>query len=125
MDNENGEMIMVNKSEMNQLVRSLGALEMKFGGNIRKWQHNVKLYVDDRLHELTREVRYMQGRFFHSDFNNRFVNHMDLEAELDLFNEGFAALLHLDSVQAQYPVYAAELEHLRRKFHEQSNFNHH
>lgn len=48
-----------------------------------------------------------------SDFNHRFVSHMDLEGELRLFNEGFAALLHLDTVNDQHPVYAAELNNLR------------
>lgn len=105
------------------LRKKLGALELEFEGHLRKWQGNVTSYMDTKLKELTSQVRYMQGRYFHSDFNHRYVNHMDLEAELDLFDEGFASLLHLDTIQSQHPVYAAELEDLRHRFHDQQSLN--
>lgn len=121
-------MITISTSELNETIngvlrQKLASLEMEFGNHYRKWQRSVTSYMDEKLHELTSQVRYMQGRYFHSDFNRRFVNHMDLEGELDILDEGLASLLHLDSVQTQYPVYATELEDLRKRFHDQQNSN--
>lgn len=126
--NENGDMITISTSELNETIngvlrQKLASLEMEFGNHMRKWQQNVTSYMDEKLHELSSQVRYMQGRYFHSDFNHRFVNHMELERELDIFDEGLASLLHLDTVQTQYPVYATELEDLRHRFHDQQNLN--
>lgn len=121
-------MITISTTELNETIngvlrQKLASLEMEFGNHMRKWQQNVTSYMDEKLHELSSQVRYMQGRYFHSDFNHRFVNHMELEGELDILDEGLASLLHLDTVQTQYPVYATELEDLRHRFHDQQNLN--
>lgn len=125
---KNGEMIMVNANELNEMLngmhrKKLSALEMEFDGHMRKWQNNVTSYIDVKLQKLTSEVRYMQGRYFHNDFNHRYVSHMELEAELDLFDEGLTSLLHLNTIQSQYPNYASELEDLRYRFHEQQRLH--
>lgn len=125
---ENGEMITVNTGELNEMLNEIlnekmGILEAEFEIHLRKWQESVTSYMSAKLKELTSQVRYMQGRYFHSDFNHRYRNHMELETELDMFDEGFAALLHADSVENQYSVYSAELEDLRRRFQEQQRFN--
>lgn len=125
---DNGNMITISTTELNELIngvlrQKLASLDIEFGNHMRKWQQNVSSHMDAKLQELTSQVRYMQGRYFHSDFNNRFVSHMELEAELDIFDEGLASLLHLDTVQAQYPVYETELTDLRHRFHEQQNLN--
>lgn len=120
------DMIIVSTSELNDMLSEIlhnkvAALETEFQVYTRRWQENVKSYVTAKLKELTNQVSYMQSRYFHSDFNNRYRNHMQLEQELDMFDEGFAALLHSDSVEKQYPEYTTELNELRRLFQERFN----
>lgn len=125
---ERAEMVTINTAELNKILadalnEKFNMLESKFETQMRQWQENLLSYSELKYKELTTQVRYMQGRYFQSDFNMRYKNHMELEEELDLFDEGFAALLHTDTVQDQYPVYSAEVEELRRKFHEQQSLN--
>lgn len=130
MDNvgDSSEMITINTSELNKILseamnEKLRMVEADFEIQLKEWQRNVLTYTNDKLNELTSHVRYMQGRYFHSDFNNRYKSHMELEQELEMFGEGLASLLHADTVQEQYPIYAEELEDLRRRFHEQQTLN--
>lgn len=125
---ENGEMIMVNPNELNDLFNQvlgerMNQFHMEFECRMNKWKETARNYMRKRLNQLSGHVNYMQGRYFHSDFNHRYVNHMALEAELDLFDEGFAALFHTDSVNEQYPIYQADLDELRRRFQDQQKLN--
>lgn len=125
---ENGEMIMVNTNELNDLFNQMLSdrmvqVKMEFECRMNKWKEVARNYMRQRLNQLGGHVHYMQGRYFHSDFNHRYRNHMELEAELDLFDEGFAALFHTDTVNDQYPVYQTEVDDLRRRFQEQQRLN--
>lgn len=67
---ESGETITVNTSELNQMLNGilrdkLAALEMGFEGQFRNLKKDVTLYVDDKLQELTSDVRCWQGRYMH------------------------------------------------------------
>lgn len=73
-------MITINANELNKiLVDVLDVLD-------------VQMHTNGRIKELTSQVCYMHGRYFRSDFNNRSKNHMELEQELDMFDDGLAAL---------------------------------
>lgn len=125
---ENGEMIMINATELNDLFNQvlsdrMAQAQMEFECRMNKWKEVARNYMRKRLNQLNGHVRHMQGRYFHSDFNHRYRHHMELEAELDLFDEGFAALFHTDSVTEQYPIYQAELDDLRRRFQDQQQLN--
>lgn len=125
---ENGEMIMMNANELNDLFNQvlsdrMAQVQTEFECRMSKWKEVARNYMRKRLHQLSGHVHYMQGRYFHSDFNHRYRNHMELEAELDLFDEGFAALFHTDTVSEQYPIYQAELDDLRRRFQDQQKLN--
>lgn len=65
---------------------------------------NVLMHTNGRIKELTSQVRYMQGRYSQSDFNYRSKNHMELEQELDMFDE---------------------LEDLLQRLHEKQHLNRH
>lgn len=117
-------MITVSTNEFNNILGEIlhdkiGTLETEFDIHMRRWQENMTAYVATKLKELTNHVGFMQSRYFHSDFNNRYRDHMELKQELDMFDEGFAALLHAESVEEQYSEYRKELENLRRRFREQ------
>lgn len=123
-----GEMIMVNTNELNDLFNQvlgerMNQVQMEFECRMNKWKETARNYMRQRLNQLSGHVNYMQGRYFHSDFNHRYRHQMELEAELDLFDEGFAALFHTDSVNEQYPIYQANLDELRRRFQDQQKFN--
>lgn len=125
---ENSEMIMVNAGELNDLLNQvlndrMAHIQMDFDCRMKKWKEIARNYMRKRLNQLSGHVNYMQGRYFHSDFNQRYRNHMELEAELDLFDEGFAALFHTDTVNDQYPAYQTELDDLRRRFQDQQKLN--
>lgn len=125
---EKGEMIMMNANELNGLLNQvlserMSQYKMQFECRMNKWKESARNYMRKRLNQLSGHVNYMQGRYFHSDFNHRYRHQMELEAELDLFDEGFAALFHTDSVHEQYPIYQADLDDLRRRFHDQQKFN--
>lgn len=122
--NANGEMISVNANELNGLLNQvlndrMAQFQLEFECRMNKWKETARNYMRKRLNQLSGHVQYMQGRYFHSDFNHRYRHHMELETELDLFDEGFAALFHTETVNEQYPVYQVELDDLRRRFEEQ------
>lgn len=127
-NHENGEMIMMNANELNDLFNQvlsdrMTQAQMEFECRMNKWKEAARNYMRKRLNQLSGHVQYMQGRYFHSDFNHRYRHHMELEAELDLFDEGFAALFHTDTVSDQYPIYQAELDDLRNRFRDQQKLN--
>lgn len=122
----NDEMVLVNTKELSEMIgeiveENLKVLEVEYESNMTRFRHDLLIYMSKKLQELKGQVRYMQGRHFQSDFNHRFKYHMTLEDELLMFDEGFAAFFHLDSVEEQHPIYAAELEDLRRQFQNQQN----
>lgn len=125
---EAGEMIMMNANELNDLFNQvlserMNRYQMEFECRMNKWKDAARNYMRKRLNQLSGHVQYMQGRYFHSDFNHRYRHQMELEAELDLFDEGFAALFHTDTVNEQYPIYQTELDDLRHRFQNQQRFN--
>lgn len=117
-------MITMNANELNGLLNQvlherMNQYQMQTERRMNKWKEAARSYMRKRLDQLGGHVNYMQGRYFHSDFNHRYRHQMELEAELDLFDEGFAALFHTGSVNEQYPIYQADLDDLRRRFQDQ------
>lgn len=118
----------MNAAELNGLLNQvlserMSQFQMQIEYRMTKWKESARNHMRKRLDRLGGHVNYMQGRYFHSDFNHRYRHHMELEAELDLFDEGLAALFHTDSVNEQYPIYQADLDDLRRRFQEQQQIH--
>ncbi|XP_031619157.1 uncharacterized protein LOC116338189 [Contarinia nasturtii] len=120
----NSNEITIDSQMLSEMLRDkLRILELEFENQIRNWQKNVMDSVQTKMRELTTDVRYIQGRYFQSDFNHRFRNHCEIEDQLALYEEGIAAMLHRDTVDDQWPIYAKESENLLRRYHEQQQLN--
>lgn len=104
---EKGELITMSAAELNRFLNEvlnerMNQLQMQVEHRMNKWKDAARNYMRKRLNQLGGHVNYMQAQFFHSDFDHRYRQHLELEAELDSFDEGFAALFHTDANNEQY-----------------------
>lgn len=107
--------ITINTQTLQDLLRDkFRTLEFEFETKLKDWQKDVMESVQTEIQQFKTDIRFLQSRYFQSDFNHRFRACSIIEDEIAMHEEEIGAMLRLDTIHAQWPAYEEELDDLER-----------